>query len=108
MAGAFALLILAIGLEVASTAALPRTDGFREPSWSALVILGYAACTWLLALVVQRMQVSVAYAVWSGIGTASIAVVGALFLKEPLDAVKLLAIGLIVLGVVVLNLHTVR
>src|SRR5919107_6264130 len=102
---AFALLVVAIAIEVASTAALPRTDGFRDPLWAAVVVAGYAASIWLLALVVQRLPVSVTYAVWSGLGTAAIAVIGALFLGEPLSLVKVTAIGLIVVGVVVLNLQ---
>jgi small multidrug resistance pump len=67
---------------------------------------GYALSIWMLAVVVRQMSVSVAYAVWSGLGTASIALVGALVLGERLDAVKLFALLLIVVGVVVLNLHT--
>jgi small multidrug resistance pump len=52
------------------------------------------------------MSVSIAYAVWSGLGTASIALVGVLALGERVDAVKLTALGLIIVGVIVLNLHT--
>ena len=100
---AWALLVAAIGIEVAATAALPRTAGFHHPGWSAVVVAGYAASIWLLTVVVERMPVSVAYAVWAGLGTAGIAVVGYLFLGESLDWVKALAIGLIILGVVVLN-----
>jgi small multidrug resistance pump len=48
----------------------------------------------------------VAYAVWSGLGTAAIAAIGVLVLGERMDAIKLTALGLIVVGVVVLNLHT--
>ncbi len=105
MVVAFALLFVAIAIEVASTAALPRTDGFRDPLWAAVVVAGYAASIWLLALVVQRLPVSVTYAIWSGLGTAAIAVIGALFLGEPLNLLKVTAIGLIVVGVVVLNLQ---
>lgn len=101
----FALLAVAIAIEVASTAALPRTDGFREPFWAVVVVTGYAVAIWLLALVVQRLPVSVTYAVWSGLGTAAIAVVGVLFLGESWNPVKILAIALIVVGVVVLNLQ---
>ena len=101
----FALLAVAIAIEVASTAALPRTDGFRNPLWAAIVVAGYAAAIWLLALVVQRLPVSVTYAVWSGLGTAAIAVVGVVFLGESWNPVKIAAIGLIVVGVVVLNLQ---
>ena len=106
MVVAFALLVAAIAIEVASTAALPRTDGFRDPFWALIVVAGYAASIWLLSLVVQRLPVSVTYAVWSGLGTAAIAVVGALFLGESFNAVKVTAIALIVVGVVVLNLQS--
>jgi small multidrug resistance pump len=108
MVVAFALLVLAIGIEVASTAALPRADGFRDPLWAAIVVAGYAASIWLLALVVQRIPVSVAYAIWSGLGTAAIAIVGVLFLGESVNAVKVAAITLIVVGVVVLNLQATQ
>jgi small multidrug resistance pump len=105
MVGAFALLFVAIGTEVVSTSMLGRTDGFRSPGWSAAVLGGYAVSIWLLALVVRTIPVSVTYAVWSGVGTAAIAVVGALFLGERLDLVKAVAILMIVAGVVELNLH---
>ena len=108
MVVAFALLAVAIAIEVASTAALPRTEGFRDPFWAAIVVAGYAASIWLLALVVQRLPVSVTYAVWSGLGTAAIAVVGVLFLGESWNPVKIAAIALIVVGVVVLNLQAVH
>jgi small multidrug resistance pump len=105
MLGAFALLFVAVGVEVAATATLGRTDGFHDPGWSAVVVAGYALSIWLLALVVTRMPVSVAYALWSGIGTAAIAVVGVVFLHESLDVTKAAALGLIIAGVVLLNLH---
>jgi small multidrug resistance pump len=105
MVGAWVLLLAAIGVEVASTAALPRTHGFRDPLWTALVLAGYALSIWLLAVVIRNIPVSVTYAVWSGLGTAGIAVVGVLLLDEPWDLVKGLALLMIIAGVVVLNLH---
>ena len=105
MLGAWVLLLGAIGVEVASTAALPRTHGFRDPLWTALVLGGYALSIWVLALVIRHIPVSVTYAVWAGLGTAGIAVVGAVFLDEPMDLLKALALLMIIGGVVVLNLH---
>lgn len=105
MFAAFGLLFAAIALEVVATSALPRTAGFRDPTWSALVIAGYAASIWLLAVVVERLPVSTAYAVWSGVGTAAIAVVGATWLGESWDPIKVAALSMIVLGVVLLNLQ---
>ena len=105
MVGAWVLLLGAIGVEVASTAALPRTHGFRDPLWTALVLGGYAASIWLLAVVIRHIPVSVTYAVWSGLGTAGIALVGVLLLGERMDLVKAVALLLIISGVLVLNLH---
>ena len=105
MGTAMALLMLAIGAEVGSTAALPRTESFHHPVWTPVVLLGYAVSIWLLAIVVRQVPVSVAYAIWSGMGTALIAVVGVVLLGESWDLVKVAALAMIVVGVVVLNLH---
>lgn len=102
----FVVLLAAIGVEVGATTLLPRTRGFHDLPWTVAVMAGYAVSIWLLALVVRQMSVSIAYAVWSGLGTASIALVGVLALGERVDAVKLTALGLIIVGVIVLNLHT--
>jgi small multidrug resistance pump len=105
MFGAWALLLLAIVVEVAATAALPRTQSFRDPAWTLVVLAGYAVAIWLLSLVIRHIPISVTYAVWAGLGTAGIATVGVLLLGERLDVVKAVALGMIILGVVVLNLH---
>jgi multidrug transporter EmrE-like cation transporter len=102
----FVVLLAAIGVEVGATSLLPRTRGFHDLPWTLLVMGGYALSIWMLALVVRQMSVSVAYAMWSGIGTAAIALVGVSVLGERIDAVKLTALSLIIVGVVVLNLHT--
>lgn len=101
---ASALLALAIVVEVAATASLPRTDGFTDPRWTALVLGGYAVSIWLLAEIVKTMPVSVTYALWSGAGTALVAVVGVVALGESLDATKVAGLAAVVVGVVLLNL----
>jgi small multidrug resistance pump len=105
MFGAWALLLSAIVVEVASTALLPRTQSFREPLWTLVVLGGYAVSIWLLALVIRQIPVSVTYAVWAGLGTAGIAAVGVLLLGERLDALKITALTMIIAGVVILNLR---
>ena len=101
---AWLLLLTAIGIEVAATSTLPLTEGFHNPGWTAVVIAGYAASIWLLALVIRHIPVSVTYAVWSGVGTAGVAVVGVLFLGERIGALQVAALLLIVAGVAILNL----
>ncbi|MGA8210221.1 MAG: multidrug efflux SMR transporter [Nocardioidaceae bacterium] len=102
---AWLLLVAAIIVEVSATAALPRTASFHHPGWTAVVLGGYAVSIWLLSVVVRQIPVSVAYAVWSGLGTAGIVAVGVLVLGEQLDWVRGLALLMVVGGVTVLNLH---
>jgi small multidrug resistance pump len=104
MSGAVLLLMAAIGIEVLATAFLPRAEGFTNPVWSVLVLGGYGISIWLLAIVVRSMPISVAYAVWSGVGTAVVAAVGYFFLDEPMDWIKVVSLAMIVMGVVGLNL----
>jgi small multidrug resistance pump len=101
---AVALLLAAIGIEVAATALLPRSQGYTDPAWSLVVVGGYAASIWLLAIVVRTISVSTAYAVWSGLGTAIVAVIGYLWLGEHMSVLKAASLAMIVLGVVGLNL----
>lgn len=104
MMGAWALLLAAIAVEVAATSSLPRTQGFREPLWTAAAVGGYAVSIWLLALVVQRLPVSITYAVWAGLGTAGIVLVGVFLLGERLGPAQVAGLALIIGGVVILNL----
>ena len=98
------LLMVAIGIEVVCTALLPKADGFTDPWWSFVVLAGYGVSIWLLTVVVRTVPVSVAYAIWSGAGTALVAVFGYLFLGEQLGWAKALSLAMIVGGVVGLNL----
>ncbi|MEV4163447.1 DMT family transporter [Nonomuraea dietziae] len=102
---AWLLLFGAIATEVVATSALKLSNGFSHLGWSVVVAVGYVASFALLAQVLKlHMDVGTAYAVWSGVGTAAIALIGALFLGESLTLVKVAGILLIVGGVVVLNL----
>lgn len=100
------ILLLAIAIEVAATSLLPRADGFTNPLWSIVVVAGYVAAIWLLTVVVKSMDVSIAYAIWAGLGTAGVAVVGYLWLGEGLGVAKIAGIVLIVAGVVLVNLQS--
>ncbi|MCX6398046.1 MAG: multidrug efflux SMR transporter [Propionibacteriales bacterium] len=104
MLGAVVMLMVAIAVEVGATALLPKAAGFTDPLWSALVVAGYGVSIWMLAIVVRSMPVSVAYAIWAGVGTAAVAVIGFAFLGETMNWFKAASLGMIVLGVVGLNL----
>ena len=98
------LLSLAIVTEVAATVALRFTDGFTRVVPSTVVVLGYGISFWLLALVLKQLSLGTTYAVWSAAGTALIAVVGVFAFGEPATALKVASLGLIILGVVGLNM----
>lgn len=98
------LLVAAIAAEVTATTALKLSEGFTRLLPSVVVAVGYVVSFVLLAQVLRHLQVSVAYAIWSGVGTAAVAVIGILALKEPLTATKIVGVLLIIGGVVTLNL----
>ncbi len=101
---AYLLLFLAIGAEVLATSALPRSEGFTVLVPSVVAVAGYSLAAFLLALVVRSMPVGVAYAIWAGVGTLTVVLVGAAFLRQPVTGWQAAGIGLIVGGVVLVNL----
>ena len=98
------LLTIAILAEVAGTVALKYTDGFTNAGPSALVVGGYALSFWMLGLVLRDLPIGLTYAVWAAAGTALIAAIGIVAFGEPATTLKLLSLGLIIAGVVGLNL----
>ena len=96
-------LVLAIVLEVSGTTAMKLSQGFTKMWPSVLMFLFYGLSLSALTLALKRIEVSVAYAVWSGLGTALIATVGVLWMKEPINTLKIMSLMLIILGVVGLH-----
>ena len=99
----YAALALAIGLEVAGTTALKFVDGFTNPLPSAVVLVGYGLSFYFLSGALEELPIGMIYATWSGLGIVSIAVIGLLWFDERLDLAAVVGVGLIVLGVYVLN-----
>jgi len=80
------------------------SEGFTKTVPSILLFVFYLLSFGMLTLALKRIEVGVAYAVWSGVGTALIATIGVLWFKEPITALKLVSLALIIGGVVGLNL----
>lgn len=100
-------LACAIILEAAGTTFMKLSLGFTKPMASILIFLFYGASLAALTLALKRIEVSLAYAIWSGTGTVLIAAIGILYFQEPVSAIKVASIGLIVVGVVGLQLSGV-
>lgn len=99
-------LLIAIVAEVIATSALKASAEFTRLLPSIVVVVGYLTAFYFLSLTLRTLPVAIVYAMWSGIGIALIALVGWLFLKQSLDAAALAGIGLIVCGVLVLNIFS--
>ncbi len=95
---------LAILAEVIATSALKASDSFTRLWPTVIMIIGYILSLYLLTLCLDKISIGVAYAIWSGIGIALIAIVGAIFYKEIPDRWTLVGMGLIIAGVAVINL----
>ena len=94
----------AIVLEVAGTTSMKLSQGFTRLGPSVLIFVFYGLSFVALTLVLKKIDVGVAYAIWAGVGTALIAVIGFAYFHEPVTAVKVASIALIIVGVVGLNL----
>jgi small multidrug resistance pump len=99
-------LVLAIVLEVSGTTSMKWSQGFTQTLPSVLMFLFYGLSLSALTLALKTIDISVAYAVWSGLGTALIATVGVLWLKEPLNTLKIGSLMLIIIGVIGLHLSS--
>lgn len=97
-------LILAILTEVSGTTAMKLSQGFTKILPSIIMFIFYGFSLMLLTLSLKSIDVSVAYAIWSGLGTAIIATIGVVWFKESLSLIQILSILLIIIGVIGLNL----
>ena len=100
-------LLLTIGFEVLGTVSLKFSDGFTRLVPSILVVAGYGISFYLLALLLkQDVPVGVIYAIWSGLGTVAIVLIGVWLWNEKLTMPTLFGIALVVIGVILINLTT--
>ncbi|QOR40402.1 multidrug efflux SMR transporter [Billgrantia diversa] len=103
---AFVYLALAIVAEVVATSALKATDGFTRLAPSLVVVVGYTIAFFMLSLVLRTIPVGIAYAIWAGLGIVLVALVGVVVYGQRPDLPAVLGIGLIIAGVVVIQLFS--
>ncbi|WP_461027083.1 DMT family transporter [Streptomyces sparsus] len=100
----YLMLASAIFAEVLATTSMKYSDGFTR-LWPSLgTAVGYLIAFYLLAQTLRTMSVGTAYAIWSGAGTAAVAVIGMAFIGEAVTAAKISGLLLVIAGVVMLNL----
>lgn len=98
------LYLAAAGLmEVGWAIGLKYTQGFSRLWPSVMTVGAMAVSFWLLALALKTLPIGTAYAVWTGIGAVGTAIIGMWWLGEPVSALRIMGIGLIVGGIVVLK-----
>lgn len=99
-------IILAAGIlfEVLGTICMKYAEGFTKLVPSVLVFVFYGISLVALVFLLEKMQVSIAYAIWASAGTALIAILGIIFFKEPVSLVKIISLGFIIVGILGLEL----
>ena len=99
-------LSIAVIAEVIATSALAASDGLTRLGPSVVTVIGYCVAFYLLSLTLRVVPVGIVYAVWSGLGIVLIAAVGTVWFRQPLDLPAVVGLGLILAGVVVVNVFS--
>lgn len=97
-------LILAIVFELFGTLSMKESAGLRVFWPSVFVFLFYGLCLAMMTLATNRIDLSIVYSIWAGLGTLLITIIGILYYKEPASLIKIVSICLIILGIIGLNL----
>ena len=101
----YIILFTAILFEVLGTMLLPASQNFSKILPTSILIISYVISFYMLAIVSQKLPLSVVYASWSGIGIFSIAILSYIFYKQSLNWQTMLGLFLIVLGVTIVNIY---
>jgi small multidrug resistance pump len=99
-------LVAAIVFEVAGTTSMKLSEGFTKTLPSVLLFVFYALAFGALTLTLKKLEMSFVYAIWSGLGTTLVTLIGILYFQESANLFKVASIGLIILGVVGLHLSS--
>ena len=106
MTSTYAWLGLAIVAEVIATSALKATEGFTRLWPTVITVLGYGIAFFALSLTLRSLPTGIAYAIWSGVGIVLISAVGWVWFRQALDVPAMIGLGLIIAGVLVVNLFS--
>jgi len=104
----YLILFGAIAFEVLGTMLLPASNNFTKPIPTIVLLLAYGLSFYCLALVSQKLPLSVVYASWAGLGVFSVAILSYFFYKQALSWQAVLGLFLIVIGVTLVNTYKVQ
>lgn len=102
----YLLLFTAIACETIATVFLKQSEQFTKPLSTLATVIGYIVSSYLLAIVVKTIPVSIAYAIWGALGILFITAIGTIFFNEQLDIPAYIGIGLIISGVLIINIFS--
>ncbi|GAA5010285.1 multidrug efflux SMR transporter AbeS [Acinetobacter puyangensis] len=102
----YVFLAIAIISEVIATSALKASNGFTVLIPSLITIVGYVIALFCLSLTLKTIPVGIAYAIWSGAGIILISTVGWVLYKQQLDLAALIGLGLMISGIIVINVFS--
>jgi len=98
-------LFLAIIFEVMGTMLLPASQNFTKLLPSSILLFSYGISFYLLAVVTQKLPLSIVYATWSGMGVFTVALLSYIFYKQTLNWQSIVGLFLIVVGVTIVNIY---
>ncbi|MAR95185.1 MAG: QacE family quaternary ammonium compound efflux SMR transporter [Gammaproteobacteria bacterium] len=101
----YIILFAAILFEVLGTMLLPTSQNFTKIVPTSILLISYGLSFYMLAIVSQKLPLSVVYASWSGIGIFSIAILSYVFYKQSLNWQTVLGLFLVVVGVTIVNIY---
>ncbi|OQP85626.1 QacE family quaternary ammonium compound efflux SMR transporter [Rhizobium rhizosphaerae] len=102
----YSILVIAIVFEVLGTSALQAAQHFSRFWPTVMVVVCYGIAFFCLSYTLRAIPVGIAYAIWSGLGIVLVSLVGFVVFRQTLDLPAILGLGLIIAGVLVLNLFS--
>jgi small multidrug resistance pump len=101
------ILFGAIAFEILGTMLLPASENFSKPIPTSVLLISNGISFYLLAIVTQKLPLSIVYASWSGLGIFSVAILSYIFYRQELNWQIILGLFLIVIGVTIVNINKI-
>jgi small multidrug resistance pump len=97
-------LISAITFEILGTTLMKLSDGFSNLKYAIAMLIFYVLSLSMLTLALKKLEIGIAYAIWSGVGIVLLSIIGVIFFKESINLPKIIFVSFILIGTIGLNL----